>query len=91
MTAIDHTDTVKKLTELRSGECGEVVEVLQPEELERLQSMGVCLGRRLEVLKPGDPLIVRVFGSRIGLSARMAGHILMRRCVGAPRCWEECR
>jgi len=65
-----------------------IAEVINREELERLQAMGICEGRRLEVIQSGDPLIVRVFGSRIGLSARMAAHVRVIRCQGAPRCWE---
>lgn len=79
---------MESLSLLKEGECGMIAEVLNREELERLQAMGICTGRRLEVIKSGDPLIVRVFGSRIGLSARMASHVMVTRCQGAPRCWE---
>jgi len=88
MESIGSESKIKSLPALRAGECGRVVEVLNPEELERLQAMGVCVGRRLELLKQGDPLIVRVFGSRIGLSARLAVHVRVEPCSGAPRCWE---
>lgn len=77
------------LNDLPKGACGLVSEVQNAEELARLQSMGVCIGRRLEVIQTGDPLIFRVFGSRIGLSARMAAHILVEPCQRAPRCWES--
>lgn len=50
--------------------------------------MGVCIGRRVEIIKTGDTLIIRVFGSRIGLSARMAAHVRVQPCSRAPRCWE---
>jgi Fe2+ transport system protein FeoA len=76
------------LSALPKGACGLVSEVRNPDELARLQSMGVCIGRRLEVIQTGDPLIFRVFGSRIGLSARMAEHIQVEPCARAPRCWE---
>jgi len=58
-------------------------------DLERLKAMGLCVGRTLEVLKAGDPLIVRVYGTRIGLSARMAKHIRIQPCEKALRCWER--
>jgi Fe2+ transport system protein FeoA len=38
----------------------------------RLKAMGVCVGRKVQIIKQGDPLIVRVVGTRIGLSARLA-------------------
>lgn len=76
------------LSELGKGACGEISAVNRVDELSRLQSMGVCIGRRVEVIKTGDPLIIRVFGSRIGLSARMAAHVIVRPCSRAPRCWE---
>lgn len=41
----------------------------------RLQAMGVCVGRRVMLVQSGDPLIVRVAGSRIGISARLAEQV----------------
>lgn len=38
----------------------------------RLKAMGVCIGRRLSLVQAGDPLIVCVVGSRVGMSARLA-------------------
>lgn len=34
--------------------------------------MGVCVGRRIQVVKTGDPMIVRILETRIGLAARLA-------------------
>jgi Fe2+ transport system protein FeoA len=39
--------------------------------------MGLCAGRGVEVVKRGDPMIVRVLGTRIGLSAALARHALV--------------
>lgn len=50
------------------------------DDVARLKAMGVCLGRRVEVLQTGDPLIVRAFGSRIGVSARIAKHVFLDMC-----------
>ena len=44
----------------------------------RLKRMGVCEGRELEVIATGDPTIVRVCGSRIGLSQELAKRIVVR-------------
>jgi Fe2+ transport system protein FeoA len=38
----------------------------------RLKALGVCAGRRVELVKAGDPMIVRVLGARVGLSAHLA-------------------
>jgi Fe2+ transport system protein FeoA len=38
----------------------------------RLKAMGVCIGRKLSLVQSGDPLIVCVVGSRVGMSARLA-------------------
>jgi Fe2+ transport system protein FeoA len=46
-----------------------------PDDRGRLESMGLCVGRVVEVVQSGDPMIVRVLGTRIGLAAAIA------RCV----------
>ena len=38
------------------------------EETIRLKRLGICEQRKLEVLQTGDPMIVRVVGTRIGVS-----------------------
>lgn len=78
-----------KLKDLTPGSCCTVIEMGADSNSTRLKSMGICLGRTLEVIKAGDPLIVKVYGTRIGLSARMAEGILVRGCHGARRCWER--
>ncbi len=45
---------------------------LDDEDATRLKAMGVCVGRQLQLVRAGDPLIVRILGARIGLSARLA-------------------
>jgi Fe2+ transport system protein FeoA len=50
------------------------------DDMTRLKAMGVCAGRQVEVVQPGDPMILRVFGSRIGLSARLARQIFAAPC-----------
>ena len=48
------------------------------EDIERLKTMGVCLGRRLHMVKSGDPMIVSVMGTRLGLAARLSRHVFLR-------------
>jgi Fe2+ transport system protein FeoA len=38
----------------------------------RLKRLGLCENRRVEVLVAGDPMVVRVVGSRVGLSRELA-------------------
>lgn len=46
-------------------------------EVTRLKRMGVCTGRRLEVVQTGDPMILSVAGTRIGLSRQLAGVVFV--------------
>ncbi len=78
-----------RLDEIPAGSCATVVEVDSRMESERLKAMGVCLGRTLELIKPGDPLILKVFGSRIGMSSRLARHVTVQLCPSSLRCWER--
>ncbi|MGA0333653.1 MAG: FeoA family protein [Kiritimatiellia bacterium] len=78
-----------KLRDLSPGSCCTVVKMDDANSSARLKSMGICLGRTLEVLKAGDPLIVKVYGTRIGLSARLAEEIEVQGCEGSRRCWEK--
>lgn len=53
------------------------------EHADRLKSLGLCVGRKLQVVKTGDPLIVRVLGSRLGLSARLADRVFVTPCMNS--------
>lgn len=66
---------------LAPRQCGVVVRVEAPDsDLERLMAMGVCGGRTVELVRVGDPLILKVYGTRVGVSARLAAHILVTPC-----------
>ena len=72
-----------QIEEIQPGHCGLVASVQAGEqELERLKSMGVCVGRRLMLIRAGDPMIVKVLGSRIGISARLARRVMVLPCGG---------
>ncbi len=47
----------------------------QSGDASRLRALGVCDGRQVELVRSGDPLIVRVMGSRIGISRRLADRV----------------
>jgi Fe2+ transport system protein FeoA len=50
----------------------------------RLQAMGLCRGRRVELVKPGDPLIVRVLGTRVGLAGALAAKVMVCQTLSPP-------
>lgn len=38
----------------------------------RLKRLGICEGRTVELVGQGDPMVVRIGGSRVGLSRQLA-------------------
>jgi len=50
------------------------------EDTQRLKTLGVCVGRRLELVRAGNPLILKIFGSRLGLSAKLAARVTVEVC-----------
>lgn len=79
--AVERDSSVRPLVDLQPGDNGVVHQILAPEpDASRLKAMGLCQGRRLQLVKAGDPLIVRVLGTRIGLSARLARFVLVQPC-----------
>ncbi|MDP6442836.1 MAG: FeoA family protein [Pirellulaceae bacterium] len=44
----------------------------------RLKRMGVCEGRLIQLVQAGDPLIISVAGSYVGVSRMLARSILVR-------------
>jgi Fe2+ transport system protein FeoA len=51
------------------------------EDTNRLKTLGVCLGRRVELVRAGNPLILKIFGSRLGLSAELAARVRVEVCA----------
>ena len=45
------------------------------EESERLAGLGLCVGRNVELIKTGHTMILRVYGTQIGLSHELASAI----------------
>ena len=83
------SDTAPLLSSLPRGCCAVIEDVTDHTDLKRLKSMGICIGRTVEVIKCGDPLILQVYGTRVGLSARLADHVRVNPCEHAKRCWER--
>lgn len=74
-SAVDLADE-RLLTELRAGEVARVARV-EGDSLDacRLKALGVCEGRLIEVLRTGNAWVVRVLGSRIGVSRSLAASV----------------
>ena len=82
MTIADHaTAGLIRLDELPPRVCAVVRSIeTDDEEMQRLKTLGVCLGRRVELVRTGDPIILKVFSSRLGLSAALAARVRVEVC-----------
>ena len=70
-----------RLDELPAHVCAVVRSIAtDDEDTQRLKTLGVCMGRRVEIVRTGDPLILKVFGSRLGLSATLATRVRVEVC-----------
>lgn len=70
-----------RLDELAPRVCAVVRSVeTDDEDTLRLKTLGVCVGRRVELVRVGDPLILKIFGSRLGLSAELAARVRVEIC-----------
>ena len=66
------------LSSLRAGAHGRVHEPLLDEEsTSLLHALGLSVSRRFKLCKTGEPCIVQVGGTRLGVSASVACHILV--------------
>lgn len=69
----------RRLSELPSGKRGIVHRIETAEKaLHRLMAMGLCVGREIHVVRQGNPLILGLLGARIGVSSRLARHVLVQ-------------
>jgi len=69
------------LDELQLGRCGFVVKVdSESDEVKRLMAMGVCAGRIIKLEQLGDPMILQVMGSKIGVSKRLGTTVSVIPC-----------
>jgi Fe2+ transport system protein FeoA len=71
------------LDQIEMGHCARVTEVEASEaDIGQLMAMGVCVGRRIMLMQTGDPMILKVLGTRIGVSARLARNVKVQPCLG---------
>lgn len=81
MTTIEQPVPLVRLDDLPPRVCAVVRSVsTDDEDTQRLKTLGVCVGRRLELVRAGDPLILKIFGSRLGLSAELARRVQVEVC-----------
>ena len=82
VTTSEQPLTVVRLDELPPRICAVVRSIsTDDEDTQRLKTLGVCVGRRVELVRTGDPLILKVFGSRLGISAELAARVQVEVCT----------
>ena len=70
-----------RLDQLSVGTSAEVVGIRNDaESVSRLMAMGVCVGRAVTVIRAGDPMILLVMGTRLGVSAQVAQQVDVTVC-----------
>ena len=79
---IEQSPALVRLDELAPRTCAVVRSVAtDDEDTLRLKTLGVCVGRRVELVRTGNPLILKIFGSRLGLSAELAARVQVEVCT----------
>lgn len=82
VTITEQSPAFVRLDELPPRVCAVVRSVsTDDEETQRLKTLGVCVGRRVEVVRSGNPLILKVFGSRLGISGELAARVSVEVCT----------
>ena len=70
------SESRRTLTEAQAGEICRVESVTaSAEHAARMAGLGVSVGRELRIVRSGEPVVVQVYGSRIGLAKAIAGQI----------------
>jgi Fe2+ transport system protein FeoA len=69
-------ETTRRLSELAVGDVARMVDAaIDTEAQSLLQALGLTDNSRLRVCKRGEPCVVQVRATRIGISSRIARHI----------------
>lgn len=70
------------LDDLQLGQCGLVRRLdLNDSDDKRLRTIGICPGRRVWLMRRGDPMVLKVMGTRIGLAAVLAERVTVEVCA----------
>ena len=81
MTTVEPNVLLVRLDELPPRVCAVVRSIAtDDEDTRRLKTLGVCVGRRVELVRAGNPLILKIFGSRLGISAELAARVRVEVC-----------
>ncbi|QDV69999.1 FeoA domain protein [Rosistilla carotiformis] len=68
----------RSLADLPANSSGMVLRFnLSDEDSIRIRTLGICPGMTVEVVQNGDPLILASAGTRIGISRRIAAHVMI--------------
>jgi len=79
--AFQDKDSAIPIDKLEQGKCGLVVKVeADSDDAKRLMAMGVCMGRIIKLEQLGDPMILKVVGSKIGVSRRLGEKVSVTPC-----------
>lgn len=66
------------LSQLASGQSAVVAELLgRPDEVHRLEEMGLRVGTQVHMVKPGSPCIVRLLGHKLCFRPDDMLHVLV--------------
>lgn len=70
------------LDRLKPGQCGVVMDLeLANSDDGRLRTLGICPGRRVWLVRKGDPMVVRVMNTRLGLARQLARQVTVEVCL----------
>ena len=68
--------STRALTELDAGEVCRVEAIDDGfEDTARMAGLGVSVGREVRVVRVGEPMVVQIYGSRIGISREIAQRV----------------
>lgn len=82
VATIEQSPALVRLDALAPRTCAVVRSVAaDDDDTQRLKTLGVCVGRRVELVRAGDPLILKIFGSRLGISADLAARVQVEVCT----------
>lgn len=83
-TAAAASSASTPLTTLSPGTMAVLHEVCDSRSCALLRSLGLTGGSRFRVCRMGDPCIIQVRSTRIGLSREVADSVLVMKADGAP-------
>ena len=72
---------LEKLSNIDAHVCAIVRAIdVEDEDTARLKTLGLCVGRQIEVTRRGDPMVVKIFGSRLGVARTLLDRIRVEVC-----------